>query len=402
MPALEGMRVLELSQYEAGPSCGQYLAWLGADVVKVESPGGDPGRHVWGTRGISQYYENNNANKRGVAIDMATPEGRNLVLRLIPRFDVLVENHGPGVMERLGLSPDDVASVHPALIYVRIKGYGLSGPYRDYKSFDMLAQAAAGLFSLTGDADGPPVRPGGTFADTGTGVHAALAIVAAYVQRQRTGEGQLIELSMHEVSTMFIRTAGVRSWGRDAPPTERVGDRLGGSPTGMFACKPFGPNDYVYIAINSRRFWEALCKAMGRTDLLTDPRFAGGRDRERNDAELREIVGAWCAQHTKRDAQTILCEAGVSAFAILDTHDVFNDPHLLDRDFVKDVPHPEYGTVTLLEKPWRMEKSDVPLRAAPRLGEHNDQVLAEELDLSSPELAALREQRVIVSDEGAE
>ena len=401
MPALDGMRVLELGQYEAGPACGQYLAWLGADVVKVEPPRGEPGRHVWGTE-RSQYFENNNANKRGVAIDTSTPEGRELVLRLIPRFDVLVENHGPGVMERMGLSPEDVTAVHPALIYVRIKGYGLSGPYRDYKSFDMLAQAAAGLFSLTGEPDGPPVRPGGTFADTGTGVHAALAIVAAYIQRLRTGEGQLIELSMHEVATMFIRTAGVRSWGRDAAATERVGHRLGGAPTDMFACKPFGSNDFVYIAINSRRFWESLCKAMERPDLLTDPRFVGGRDRERNDAELRDIVAAWCAERTKIEAQTTLCEAGVSAFAIMDTHDVFNDPHLQARDFIKDVPHPEWGSVTLLEKPWRMEKADVPLRASPTLGQHTDDVLAAELGLTRTELEALRERGVIVSDEGAE
>ncbi|HYH49820.1 MAG TPA: CoA transferase, partial [Acidimicrobiia bacterium] len=182
----------------------------------------------------------------------------------------------------------------------------------------------------------------------------------------------------------------------------RVGHRLGGSPTGMFACKPFGPNDYVYMAINSRRFWEALCKAMGRPDLLTDPRFAGGREREDNDAELREIVGAWCAEHTKIEAQTILCEAGVSAFAIMDTHDVFNDPHLLARNFVKDVPHPRYGTVTLLEKPWRMTDNDVPLIASPTLGQHTDEVLAAELNLTPSEIEALHERRVIFSEEGAE
>ena len=201
---------------------------------------------------------------------------------------------------------------------------------------------------------------------------------------------------------MFIRTAGVRSWGRDAAPTERVGHRLGGSPTGMFACKPFGPNDYVYIAINSGRFFEALCKAMGRTDLVTDQRYAAGRDRERNDGELREIVTAWCAEHTKVEAQTILCEAGVSAFAVMDTHDVFNDPHLLERDFIKEVPHPQHGTVTLLEKPWRMAKSDVPLRAAPTLGQHTDEVLAAELNLTRTDLEALRKRRVIVSDQGVE
>jgi formyl-CoA transferase len=395
MPALDGMRVLELTQYEAGPSCCQYLAWLGADVVKVEPPKGDPSRHAWGGKDNLQFFMNYNSNKRGVVIDVATPAGRDLVLRLVPRFDVLVENHGPGVMERLSLAPDDVAPVHPGLIYARIKGYGLSGPYRDYKSFDMLAQAAAGLFSLTGDPDGPPVRPGGTFADTGTGVHAALAILGAYVQRMRNGQGQLVELSMHEVSTMFLRTAGIRGWGRGAPAAPRVAHKMGGAPTGMYACKPFGPNDYVYIAINSRRFWESLCKAMDRPDLIADPRFRSGNDREANEPELAEIVAAWCGQHTKMDAHTILSEAGISAFAIMDTHDVFNDPHLEARGFVKDVEHPQLGSVTLLEKPWRMASSDVPLRAAPVLGQHTDEVLTAELALTPTDLADLRERRVI-------
>jgi crotonobetainyl-CoA:carnitine CoA-transferase CaiB-like acyl-CoA transferase len=163
----------------------------------------------------------------------------------------------------------------------------------------------------------------------------------------------------------------------------------------MFACKPFGPNDYIYIATNSRRFWEALCKAMSRPDLLTDPRFERGQDREHNDTELHEIVAEWCAERTKIEAQTVLCEAGVSAFAIMDTHDVFNDPHLNSRGFVKDVPHPTLGTVTLLEKPWRMDASEVPLRASPSLGQHTDEVLAEKLDLSRAELDDLRHRGVI-------
>ncbi|MDQ1425436.1 MAG: hypothetical protein QOD72_2934, partial [Acidimicrobiaceae bacterium] len=191
MPALDGMRVLDFTQYEAGPSCCQYLAWLGADVVKVEPPRGEPGRKVGTPGGKSQYYENYNANKRSVAIDVSTVAGRDLVYRLVTGFDVFVENQGPRVMEKLALDPPALRAANPSLIYARIKGYGLSGPYAEYKSFDMLAQAAAGLFSLTGEADGPPVRPGGTFGDTATGAHTAMAILAAYVQRQRTGEGQM-------------------------------------------------------------------------------------------------------------------------------------------------------------------------------------------------------------------
>ncbi len=220
MPALDGMRVLDFTQYEAGPSCCQYLAWLGADVVKVEPPRGEPGRRTGAPGGKAQYFENYNANKRSVAVDVATDAGKDLLRRLVAGFDVFVENQGPHVMEKLGLDPLSLQAEHPSLIYARIKGYGLSGPYADYRSFDMLAQAAGGLFSLTGEADGPPVRPGGTFGDTATGAHSAMAILAAYVQQQRTGEGQVIEMSMHEVMTMFIRTTGCERLGPRRPGGE--------------------------------------------------------------------------------------------------------------------------------------------------------------------------------------
>ena len=210
MSALEPMRVLELSQYEAGPTCGQLLAWLGADVVKVEPPRGEAGRHVLGDGTYdSQYFLNYNANKRGIALDLEEARGRDLFLALLPRFDVVVENYAPGVMERLGLDYAALCAANPRIVLARIKGYGLSGPYAGYKPYHPLAQAAGGIFSLTGEQDGPPLRSGGTFADTGTGMVAALAVTAAYVQRERTGRGQEIELSMQEVVTMFVRTVGV-------------------------------------------------------------------------------------------------------------------------------------------------------------------------------------------------
>jgi formyl-CoA transferase len=395
MPALEGMRVLDFTQYEAGPSCCQYLAWLGADVVKVEPPRGEPGRKLIAPNGKAQYYENYNANKRSVAVDVSTEAGRDLVRRLVAGFDVLVENQGPGVMEKLTLDPVSLQAVNPALIYARIKGYGLSGPYAEYRSFDMLAQAAAGLFSVTGDADGPPVRPGGTFGDTGTGAHTAMAILAAYVQRQRTGEGQVIEMSMHEVMTMFLRTTGVRGWDLDGPPSPRVGTRMGGSPTDMYACEPFGPNDYVYVMIGTVRMWEAMCKVIDRLDLLEDERFATGTGREEHRDHLSGELAAWCRTKTKYEAMQLLADAGVAAAAVMDTHDVFHDPHLAARGFVQELPHPAYGSVLLLDKPFRLGKSDVPLQPAPVLGAHTDGVLGSELGLAADDLAALRRDGII-------
>jgi formyl-CoA transferase len=395
MPALDGMRVLDFTQYEAGPSCCQYLAWLGADVVKVEPPRGEPGRKTAAAGGKAQYYENYNANKRSVAIDVSTDAGRDLVRRLVTGFDVFVENQGPRVMEKLGLDPVSLQAVHPSLIYARIKGYGLSGPYADYRSFDMLAQAAAGLFSLTGAPDGPPMRPGGTFGDTATGAHTAMAILAAYVQKDRTGEGQVIEMSMHEVMTMFIRTTGVSGWELDGAPAPRIGNKLGGAPSDMYACEPFGPNDYVFIMAGTVKMWQSLCKVIDRPELLEDPRFATGSGREEHHDLLRAEVAAWCRTKTKHEAMKLLADADIAASAVMDTQDVFHDPHLQARGCVQEVPHPVHGTVLLLDKPFRLEKSDVPLRAAPVLGADTDSVLAAELDLAAGDLAELRSDGVI-------
>jgi formyl-CoA transferase len=364
-------------------------------VVKVEPPRGEPGRKVGRPGEMSQYFENYNGNKRGVVVDVSSEAGRDLLRRLVARFDVFVENQGPGVMEKLGLDPPALQAVKPALVYARIKGYGLSGPYAHYKSFDMLAQAAAGLFSLTGEPDGAPTRPGGTFGDTATGAHTAMAILAAYVQQQRTGEGQVIEMSMHEVMTMFIRTTATGSWSLDSEPAPRIGNALGGAPSDMYACAPFGPNDYVFVMAGTQRMWETLCKVIDRLDLLEDERFTTFAGRKEHEDVLKAEIGDWCRTKTKHEAMTILAEAGIAASAVMDTHDVFHDAHLTARGFVQQVEHPVHGDVLLLDKPFRLEKSDVPLRAAPGLGADTDAVLGSELGLGPDELAALRADGVI-------
>ena len=389
MPALDGMRVLDMTQYEAGTSCTQALAWLGAEVVKIERPGsGDPGRGV--ARGIDPrpYFLNWNSNKRSLALDLGRPGGRELFLRLVPRFDVFVENYGPGVIEKLGIDEPALRGLHPPLIYARIKGFGLDGPYAAYKSYDMVAQAAAGAFSVTGEPDGPPMRPGFTAGDAGTGVQMALAIVAAYVQRQRTGEGQLIELSMQEAMTYYMRTvvASGSDGGTRAAP--RRGNRSGPG-TDLYPCKPFGPNDYVYVMVVTTRMWDTLCAVIGRPDLLTDQRFAAERDRERHAGELREEIAAWTRARTKREAMRVLGEAGVPASAVFDTRDLHEDPHLRARGFVQEADHPQAGRLRLLGWPPRMSASEVPIVAAPLLGEHTAGVLREELGLGADELAPL-------------
>ena len=392
--ALEGLRILDMTQYEAGTSSTQMLAWLGADVVKIESPQGDPGRRAF-ARGDedSQYFLNYNRNKRSIVLNLKTAGGRQVLLDLAPRFDVFVENFGPGVIEQLNIGYEVMAALNPGIIYARIKGYGLDGPYANWKCFDPLAQAAAGAFSITGEEDGPPVKPGPTMADSGTGMQTALAITAAWAQKMRTGEGQFIEISMQEVMTMFMRTTGVTQWGREA--VQRKGHR-GGAPTGMYACAPGGPNDYVYMLISNTRMWDQLCVTIGRDDLLTDPRFASGRLRIEHAADLDAQIAAWTRQHTKFEAMRILCEGGVAASAIYDTLEVLHDPHLRARGFIEEVEHPVEGRITLMRSPLRMSRSEVPLRAAPLLGADTNAVLATELGLSEDAITALRRSGAIV------
>ena len=391
MAALDGLRILDMTQYEAGTACTQCLAWLGADVVKVEAPGrGDPGRSIMGSRDYFFFW---NSNKRSIALDLRSPEGRDILLRMAPHYDVFVENYGPGVMERLDIGYDAMRAVKPDIIYARIKGFGLDGPWSDYKCYDMVAQATAGAFSITGEPDGPPMRPGPTTGDTGTGVQMALAIAAAYVQKLKTGQGQLIELSMQEAMTYYLRTATANTnFGEWA--AARTGS--GPSPTlRLYPCHGGGSNDYVYVMAVTESMWEALCVAIDRKDLLADPRFADKRTRQKNRQALEDAIAAWTAQRSKYEAMQILAEAGVPAGAVLDTKDLYQNPHMVSRGFVQEVDHPEKGKVRLLGWPARMSASQVPIQAAPILGEHSAEVLTEDLALDEADIAELIEAGVV-------
>ena len=388
MPALDGLRILDMTQFEAGTSCTQALAWLGADVVKIESKMGDPGRGVGADSSYSAYFCNWNANKRSLVLDLTTQRGRELLLEMLPNFDVFVENFGPGVIEKLNLTYEDLRRVHPTLIYARLKGFGTFGPYSEFKSFDPIAQCAAGAASITGFPDGPPVCPGTTTGDAGTGLQLALSILAAYVQRQRTGNGQEIEISMQEAMTYFVRTriSFLQTWGRE--PSPRTGNALG-PPTDMYPCKPFGPNDHCQILIVNNKQWDALCMAIERLDLVADPRFKTGEARVENGAALFEEICKWTREHTKREMMAILGAAGVPCSAVLDTQEVHDDPHLNARGFVHTIEHPEHGNGRLLGFAPRMSDSEVRIQRAPLLGEHSEEVLEQELGLTTAEFAEL-------------
>ena len=398
MSALEGLRILDMTQYEAGTSCTQALAWLGADVVKVEPPAtGDPGRGVGQTQEqrYSVYFCNWNANKRSLVLDLRSSAGRDLFLQLVPKFDVFVENYGPGVIERLDLGYDVLKELHPPIIYARLKGFGTTGPYSDYKSYDMVAQAAGGAFSVTGPADGPPICPGPTMGDSGTGIQLAMAILAAYVQRLRTGKGQTIEISMQEAMTYFMRTriAIGSKWGTSV--TRRTGNAQGLPPVNIFPCKPFGPNDYVYLMPVTAGHWDVLCSAMDRPDFLVDERFAEMQNRVQHGQELLDEITNWTSNLTKYEVMEKLGSAGVPCSAILDTQELHHNEHLRARGFVQEVEHPKYGTVPLLGFAPMMSDSQVPLQRAPLLGEHSDDILSCELGLDAAAITDLRTQGIV-------
>lgn len=391
MSALNGLRILDMTQYEAGTSCTQALAWLGADVVKVESADrGDPGR---GADGNAEYFVVWNSNKRSVALDLKSPRGRQLFLDMVPHYDVFVENYGPGVVEKLDIGYDTLRKIKPDIIYARLKGFGLDGPWAEYKCYDMVAQAAAGAFSITGEADGPPMRPGPTMGDAGTGVQLALAITAAYVQKLKTGTGQFIEISMQEAMTYYLRTATSGcNYG------EQAAQRSGSGPVAtmaLYPCKGGGSNDYVYIMAVTPRMWESLCHAIGRPDLFEDDRFRRAQDRFENQDALKAEIAKWTVARDKYDAMRELAEGGVPASAVLDTQDLYQNPHLVERGFVHELDHGEVGPIRLLGWAPRMSESQVDIAPAPRLGEHSREVLQTDLNLADADFDALVQKGVV-------
>jgi formyl-CoA transferase len=397
--ALSGIKVLDLTQFEAGTTCTQFLGWLGADIIKIEPPGGEQSRRnrpeVPGLDAM--FFLVFNANKRSITIDLKKPEGRALFLKMVERADVVVENFAPGLMERLGLDYETLSKTNPKIIVARIKGFGLSGPYADYKSFDMIAQATGGVMSVTGFADREPIRCGAAIGDTGTGVHTAGAIMAAYIQRQRTGKGQLIEVAMQEVIANFLRGRYVDHY-REGKASQRRGNALvGGVPGGAYPCAPGGMNDYAYIYCQpiNPEMWRAFATAIGREDLLTDPRSKDAKLRWENRDWLNGEIRAWTMSHTKHEVMAILGKAGVPCGATLDTGEILDDPHLNARGQIHTIDHATRGRLRLPGCPVHLSDSPAPTSPPPLAGEHTDEILAEVLALSKDDVAALRQRGAV-------
>jgi formyl-CoA transferase len=397
--ALSGMRILDLTQFEAGTTCTQFLGWLGADIIKIEPPGGEQSRRnrpeVPGLDAM--FFLVFNANKRSATIDLKHPAGQALFLRLVERADVVVENFAPGLMERLGLDYERLRATNPRIIMARIKGFGLSGPYHEYKSFDMIAQATGGVMSVTGFADREPVRCGAAIGDTGTGVHAAGAIMAAYIQRERTGQGQLVEVAMQEVVANFLRGRYVDHYRDGKPSMRRDNEITGGVPGGAYPCAPGGPNDYAYIYVQpmNQDMWRDFVAAIGREDLLADVRYKDAKTRWSHRETLNAVIREWTSTRTKQEVMATLGKADVPCGAVLDTGEILDDPHLNARGQVHTIEHATRGRIRLPGCPVRLSASDAPTAPPPLAGQHTAEVLGEVLGLSAGEVAKLRGEGVL-------
>lgn len=395
--ALEGVVVLDLTQFEAGTVCTETLAWLGATVIKLERPGvGEQGRRTSTEPGQDSFgFLIVNANKKSVTVDIKSAEGKALVKKLVKQADIFIENFSPGTIERLGFDYDTVSSINPRIIYAQIKGFGSGSPYAHFPAFDPVGQATGGAASITGEPDGPPLHAGVNLADSGTGFHCAIGILAALYQRTVTGKGQKLEVAMQDVVISFARAIWERQLmtGEDAP---RVGNGMPMSsvaPCDVYPCKPGGPNDYVYIYTSrwpGSPQWKKLLEVIGRIDALDDPKFATADTRYVYREEVNAMISAWTMTKTKVEAMEILGEAGVPAGAVLTTTELTNDPYLQQRGAIVTVDHPVRGRIQMPGFPIKMSDSSVPVLPAPLLGQHNEEVYGELLGLSAAEMERLR------------
>jgi len=395
--ALSGIRVIDMTHNQAGPACTQMLAFLGADVIKLEEPkGGDVARTNMRDKPDSDslFFLVLNANKRSLTLNLKTDEGKDLFKEVIAKSDVLVENFGPGALDRLGLGWKVLCEHNPRLIYATIKGFGTYGPYSGFKSFEPIAQAMGGAMCVTGTSDGPPTYVWPAIGDSGTGMHMTIGILAALQQRHTTGRGQHVEVAMQDAVVNICRVS-LRDHQRFGHPPPRTGNQLGRNVPGTtYACAPGGPNDYVFIYAQPQ-MWPAVLAVMGRPELAQDARFATLEARWQNRDALNAIIAAWTRQKSKHEVMRLMAAAGVPCGACQDTGEVLADPHLKAREMIVDVDYPTRGTYQTVGCPVKLSASPAQVTRPPLLGEHTDELLRSLCGLAPSDLRQLRDKGVV-------
>jgi len=412
--ALDGVRILDFTHVQSGPTCTQLLAWFGADVIKVERPGeGDP------TRGQlrdlpnvdSLYFTILNHNKRSITVDGKAAAGKQVLEKLVKHCDVLVENFAPGALDRMGFGWERIQQLNPRMIMASVKGFG-PGPYEDCKVYENVAQCAGGSASTTGFDDGPPLVTGAQIGDSGTGLHLALGIVAALYQRDRTGRGQKVLAAMQDGvlnlcrvklrdQQRLARTAVMKEYpqypdGKFGSAVPRAGNASGGGqPGSILKCKGWqtDPNAYIYF-ITQAAVWEPICKVIGKPEWITDPNYAKPDARLPRLKEIFGAIEAWTQTKNKFEAMKILNEFDIPCGPILSMEEIAAEQSLRATGTLVEVDHPTRGKYLSVGNPIKMSDSASEVVRSPLLGEHTDQILAE-LGYPADQIAAMRAEKVI-------
>ncbi len=402
--SLEGIRVLDLTQYLAGPQATLFLAGLGAEVIRINNPGAkDPvadSPPYAGPKGVSFQKQTDDdigiaylkraRNKKSITLNIKDPRGRELFMRLVESSDVLVENFGPGVTKRLGIDYPSLKERRADLVYCAISSYGATGPDSDMKGYDAVVQAAAGLMNLTGFPDGPPIKAGSALGDSLGGTFAFGGIMTALFHRERTGEGQFIDISMADCLFSLIFDEPMDCYEELGLP-ERMGNRIMRlSPFNSYPAK----DGWLIIATGTDIHWRDLLKAIGRGDLIGDPRYADMTGRLENNEEIDEIIAAWTKERETAEAVSRLRKGGVICGPVRNIRDILAWPHLRERGMIGELPHPRLGTVPGVHAqgfPFKLEKSPGGYeRPAPLIGEHNAEILGGLLGIDLAELEQLK------------
>jgi formyl-CoA transferase len=412
--ALEGVRILDFTHVQSGPTCTQLLAWFGAEVIKVERPGeGDPTRgQLRDIAGVdSLYFTMLNHNKRSITIDGKKPLGKQLLERLVKHCDVLVENFAPGALDRMGFSWERIQQLNARMILASVKGFG-PGPYQDCKVYENVAQCAGGSASTTGFDDGPPLVTGAQIGDSGTGLHLALGIVAALYQRDRTGRGQKVLAAMQDGvlnlcrvklrdQQRLARTGVMEEYpqypdGQFGSAVPRAGNASGGGQPGwILKCKGWetDPNAYIYF-ITQAAVWEPICRIIGKPEWISDPDYATLPARLPRLKQIFQTIEGWTQTKTKFEAMEILNQHDIPCGPILSMEEIAAEPSLRATGTVVEVDHPTRGKYLSVGNPIKMSDSPSDVTRSPLLGEHTDEILAE-LGYPKEQIAALRAERAI-------
>ena len=393
---LEGIKVLDLTQVLFGPFATMLLSDLGAEVIKIERPEvGDIARGNGPVvRGQSTYFLSLNRGKKSVTLNLAAEQGRDILLKLVKHFDVLVENFKPGTMENLGLSYEEVKKHNPAIIYVAGSGFGQDGPYANKPAFDVIVQAMGGILSITGEEGGPPIRPGVSYGDITAGLFLCIATLASLQERQKSGEGQYVDISMLDCQVTAQENAFVRYLN-----TGEVPRALGTRHPVMTPFQAFQTKDgYIAVALRGgiKDQWPLFCAAIDRVDIIDDPRFEDGWERTQHYKELEPILTEAMKKKTTQEWVVELEQAGIPCGPVNTIEQAAADPQIQARDMIIEVEHPEAGRFKVVNTPFRFSRtSSKAVKASPELGEHTREILGQVLGMSDKEIDGLRDAGVI-------